>query len=122
MILVIDDNEDNLFLTQTILQSAGFEVMLARNGKDGLARAQELRPQLIVMDIMMPEMNGMEVLEALRASPQTEKIPVILLTAKTQDEDVIAGYQTGAAYYITKPFTAKQLLYGLRLVLGKLTA
>jgi DNA-binding response OmpR family regulator len=119
MILIVDDNEDSLRIIQTILRSAGFDVMVERNGKDGVARAHELRPRLIVMDIKMPEMNGIEALEMLRASPRTASVPVILLTAKTQDEDVIAGYKLGADYYMTKPFTAKQLLYGVRLVLGK---
>jgi DNA-binding response OmpR family regulator len=119
MILIVDDNEDSLRIVQTILRSAGFEVMVERNGKDGVARARLVRPRLIVLDVMMPEMDGIEALETLRASPQTAAIPVILLSAKTEDESVIAGYKLGADYYMTKPFTAKQLLYGVRLVLGK---
>ncbi len=122
MVLVVEDNEDSVRIIQTILQSAGFEVMVEHNGEDGLARARLVRPELIIMDVMMPVMNGFEALEQLRASPQTSQIPVILLTAKSQDEDVISGYQTGADYYMTKPFTAKQLLYGVRLVLGKTPA
>jgi len=122
MILVVEDNEDSVRILQMILQSAGFEVMVERNGEDGLARARLVRPELIIMDVMMPVMTGTEALEQLRASPQTSQIPVILLTAKSQDEDVISGYQTGADYYMTKPFTAKQLLYGVRLVLGKTPA
>ena len=119
MVLVVDDNEDSLRIVEAILRSAGFEVCLARDGKQGVEMAQASAPELIVLDIMMPVMDGVEALHRLRDSPRTSRIPVILLTAKTQDEDVIAGYQTGADYYITKPFTAKQLLYGVRLVLGK---
>jgi DNA-binding response OmpR family regulator len=119
MVLVVDDNEDSLRIVEAILRSAGFEVCLARDGKQGVEMAQASAPELIVLDIMMPVMDGVEALQKLRNSSRTSRIPVILLTAKAQDEDVIAGYQTGADYYITKPFTAKQLLYGVRLVLGK---
>src|SRR5882724_10282034 len=119
MILVADDNEDNLQIISRILQANGFEVMVERNGKDALERARQARPELIVMDVMMPEMSGMEVLEKLRESPQTSRIPVILLTAMSQNDDVIAGYQIGADYYMTKPYTSKELLYGVRLVLGR---
>ena len=119
MILVADDNEDNLQIISRILQSNGFEVMVERNGKDALERAREARPELIVMDVMMPGMSGTEVLAELRESPHTSRIPVILLTAMAQNEDVINGYQIGADYYMTKPYTSKELLYGVRLVLGR---
>ncbi|MBI2962888.1 MAG: response regulator [Deltaproteobacteria bacterium] len=119
MILVVDDNEDSLKIISRILQTEGFEVSVERNGKDGLAAALEQLPELVIMDIMMPEMNGIEALEKLRALPQTAHIPVILLTAKSLDEDVLTGYRVGADYYMTKPFTAKQLVYGVNLVLGK---
>jgi DNA-binding response OmpR family regulator len=119
MVLVVDDNEDSLRIVESILRSAGFEVCVARDGKQGLEIAEASVPELIILDIMMPVMDGVEALHRLRDSPRTSRIPVILLTAKTQDEDVIAGYQTGADYYMTKPFTAKQLLYGVRLVLGQ---
>jgi DNA-binding response OmpR family regulator len=119
MVLVVDDNEDSIRIIETILRSAGFEVSVAKDGRQGIEVAEASAPELIILDIMMPIMDGVEALEKLRASPKTSRIPVILLTAKAQDEDVIAGYQTGADYYMTKPFTAKQLLYGVRLVLGK---
>ena len=119
MILVADDNDDNLAITTRILQTNGFDVMVAHNGKEALDSARESRPELIVMDVMMPEMSGTEVLEKLRESPQTSRIPVILLTALAQNEDVIAGYQIGADYYMTKPYTSKELLSGVKLVLGR---
>ena len=74
---------------------------------------------LVLLDVMMPEMSGIEVLQQIKDNSQTGRLPVILVTAKTHDEDVMVGYQYGADYYITKPFTAKQLLYGIDLVLGK---
>jgi DNA-binding response OmpR family regulator len=119
MILVVDDNEDSVRIVRMIVQSAGFEVRVARNGKQALEAVDEAIPELIIMDVMMPEMDGVEALKALRESPRTARIPVILLTAKGQDEDVFSGYQSGAAYYMTKPFAAKQLLNGIRLLLGK---
>lgn len=121
-ILVVDDNDDSVRIIQAVLESNGYAVRVAKSGKDALDRVKEEVPQLILLDVMMPEMSGMEVLERVRNSAQTAQVPVILLTAKAQDEDVIAGYQVGADYYITKPFTSKQLLYGIRLVLGQETA
>jgi CheY-like chemotaxis protein len=119
MVLVVDDNDDSVRIVQAIVLSAGFEVTIARNGREALDAVARSIPELIVMDVMMPEMDGLEALNTLRSSPRTSRIPVILITAKTQDSDVISGYQGGADYYMTKPFTAKQLLLGIRLVLGK---
>jgi DNA-binding response OmpR family regulator len=119
IILVVDDNEDSIRIIQTVLENNGYAVRVAKSGKEALERVKEEIPQLVLLDVMMPEMSGMEVLERLRASAPTAQVPVILLTAKAQDEDVITGYQVGADYYITKPFTSKQLLYGIRLVLGQ---
>ena len=118
-VLVVDDNEDSLRIISTVLQGASYEVQLARSGKEALSAIEAGLPDAILLDIMMPEMSGIEVLERLRSSPRGARVPVILLTAKSQDEDVISGYQYGADYYITKPFTPKQLLYGIRLVLGQ---
>ena len=77
------------------------------------------KPDLIILDIMMPEMDGLEVLSRLKAVAETATIPVILLTAKVQYEDVLGGYKLGADYYITKPFTSTQLVNGINLLLGE---
>ena len=119
LILVVDDNEDSTRIIETVLTNSGYDVRVARTGKDALDCVTKEAPEAILLDIMMPEMSGIEVLERLRSSPNSARIPVILLTAKSQDEDVISGYQYGADYYITKPFTPKQLIYGIRLVLGQ---
>jgi DNA-binding response OmpR family regulator len=119
LILVVDDNEDSTRIIETVLQNSGYEVRVARTGKEALEAVSHAPPEAILLDIMMPEMSGIEVLERLRSAPSSARIPVILLTAKSQDEDVISGYQYGADYYITKPFTPKQLIYGIRLVLGQ---
>jgi CheY-like chemotaxis protein len=73
---------------------------------------------MALLDIMMPEMNGYEVMKALKALPEFKDIPIIMVTAKDQDSEILQGYQSGADYYITKPFTAKQLDYGIRIFLS----
>ena len=74
-------------------------------------------PDIALLDIMMPEMNGYELMKALRGSPEYKNVPVIMVTARDQDSEILEGYQSGADYYITKPFTAKQLEYGIRIFL-----
>jgi CheY-like chemotaxis protein len=117
-VLVVDDNEDNLIIVRHILLGHGFTVRTARSGPEALDALASERPDVILLDVMMPEMDGMEVLDRIKASPGSASIPVILVTARAQDEDVLAGYRSGADYYITKPFTSRQLLYALGLVLG----
>jgi CheY-like chemotaxis protein len=118
IVLVVDDNEDNLQIVSRMLLGRGFEVRTARDGKSALKSVEQQLPDVVLLDIMMPEMDGMEVLDRLRANPVSASLPVILVTGKAQDEDVLAGYKYGADYYITKPFTARQLLHGINLVLG----
>ena len=121
-ILVVDDNIDSITIMRSILESRGFTVHVAQSGSDALAQAAREVPDLILLDVMMPNMSGLEVLERLKTTHATSKIPVIMVTAKMQDEDVMSGYQQGADYYITKPCTAKQLMYGIGLVLGRVEA
>lgn len=118
-ILVVDDNPDSITIIRTILEANGFKVETAENGREALDKLKAETPQVVLLDVMMPEMSGLEVLERIKGNPTTAKLPVILVTAKTQDEDVLVGYQYGADYYITKPCTSKQLLYGVGLVLGR---
>ena len=117
-VLVVDDNEDNVKIMSLILLGKGFEVRPARDGKAALRSIEQERPDVVLLDIMMPDMDGIEVLDRIRANPQSASLPVILVTGKGQDDDVLAGYKYGADYYITKPFTARQLLHGIGLVLG----
>ena len=118
VILVVDDNEDNVRIAREMLLARGFEVRTAYDGPSALASIDQQRPDLVLLDVMMPRMSGMEVLDKIRNAPATATVPVILVTVKSQDEDLLAGYKFGADYYITKPFTAKQLIYGISLVLG----
>lgn len=118
-ILVVDDNPDSIAIIRSILESRGYPVAVAMSGAEALQSIEKEQIDLVLLDVMMPEMSGIEVLQKIKANALTGRLPVILVTAKTQDEDVLYGYQYGADYYITKPFTAKQLLYGIDLVLGK---
>ena|SRR5213593_1777020 len=118
LVLVVDDNEDNLRIVSHILLPRGFEVRTAIDGKSALKSMEEQLPDVVLLDIMMPEMDGMQVLDRIRTNPHSASVPVILVTGKAQDEDVLNGYKYGADYYITKPFTSRQLLHGIGLVLG----
>lgn len=118
-VLIVDDNPDSIMVLRTILESKGFTVLSAGNGREALQVMEGQIPDAVLLDVMMPELSGIDVLKRMRSAAATARIPVILVTAKGQDEDLLDGYQHGADYYITKPCTAKQLLYGLSMVLGK---
>ena len=118
IVLIVDDNEDNVAILRAMLLDRGYEIRIARDGRSALASVRERRPDVILLDIMMPGMDGMEVLDQLKRDPRHGTIPVIMLTARAEDRDVLAGYETGADYYITKPFTMRQIRYALSLVLG----
>ena len=118
-IMVVDDNPDIITIVKTILEGKGYSVFSASSGAELLNMLKVQNPDLIILDIMMPEMDGLEVLSRLKAMSETATIPVILLTAKVQYEDVLGGYKLGADYYITKPFTSTQLVNGINLLLGE---
>ena len=118
-ILVVDDNEDVVSITASFLKAKGYTVQTALDGRRALELIAAAPPDCILLDVMMPHMSGLEVLTHLKESAATSSIPVILITAKSEDEDVLAGYKEGADYYITKPFSSQQLIYGVRLVLGE---
>jgi len=109
-VLVVDDESHIVRLLQVNLERAGYEVMCAANGVQCLQQVQDDPPDLIVLDWMMPEMDGMETLGRLKANPATADLPVILLTAKTDDAAVFQGWRSGADCYLTKPFNPIELL------------
>ena len=109
-ILTCDDEKHIVRLIQVNLERQGYEVITAFNGAECLEKVKEDRPDLIVLDVMMPEMTGFEVLEALKKDPETESIPVIMLTARAQDADVLRGWQSGVECYLTKPFNPMELI------------
>ncbi len=110
LILAVDDEKHILRLVQINLEKAGYEVRTATNGREAVESVRERRPDLVVMDVMMPEMDGFEALKLLKSQPATASIPVIMLTAKAQDADVFHGWQSGADLYLTKPFNPMELL------------
>ncbi len=116
-LLIVEDDEALLKILQLLLENS-YDLILAMNGKQGLELATSQRPDLILMDVMMPEIDGLEVLQRLKDDPKLATIPVILMTAKVDDENIYGGYQLGADYYISKPFTNDQLLNGINMFLG----
>lgn len=109
-ILAVDDEKHIVRLVQVNLERAGYEVVTANDGKEALEKVQQENPDLVVLDVMMPYMDGFEVLQNLRRNPSTRDIPVIMLTAKAQDADVFKGWQSGVDCYLTKPFNPMELL------------
>ena len=109
VVLVADDDDDILLLVTMRLQRDGFIVISARNGEDALALAQQRRPDVAVLDIGMPGLDGIEVLERIRADDELKGIRVLLLTAKAQESDVRRGYDAGADAYVRKPFSPAEL-------------
>ena len=109
-ILAVDDEKHIVRLVQINLEKEGYEVATANTGREALEKVASFQPDLIVMDVMMPEMDGLEALSRLKADPATSEIPVIMLTAKAQDSDVFRGWQAGADLYLTKPFNPAELL------------
>jgi len=118
LVLVADDEEDILALVTTILERSGHEVIPVRDGAEALAAVRERRPDLAVLDVAMPELDGLEVLRRLRADAETSGLPVVLLSAQAQEADVKRGYATGASAYVKKPFTPRDLAARIDELLG----
>ena len=115
-ILVVDDEEDILNLLSYNLKKAGFQVVTAEDGPEALEIAKRESPELILLDIMLPNMEGTEVLKKLKADAATEEIPVIMLTAKGEEVDRIVGFELGADDYITKPFSPRELILRVKAI------
>jgi two-component system cell cycle response regulator len=109
-ILVIDDYPDNVFILQDRLEREGFEVIKAYQGETGIQKAVEEKPDLILLDIMMPDMSGFDVCKTLTAHKATKSIPIILLTALPEADDLSKGFMSGAFDYIKKPFNRIELI------------
>lgn len=113
-VLVIDDETDLLEALDTWLVSHGYEVSTAKDGAEGLARAKELKPHLVILDIAMPKMDGFEVLSLIRANAQTAATPVIMLTAKGRTENIFQAEKLNAVDFLIKPFDATELLTAVK--------
>ena len=117
-ILAVDDERHIVRLVQVNLERAGYQVLTAFDGKEAMKKVEADKPDLIVLDVMMPRMDGFEVLKRLQANPDTRGIPVIMLTAKAQDADVFRGWSSGVSAYLTKPFNPLELVTFVRRILS----
>jgi len=115
-ILVVDDEEDILELVRYNLTKEGFQVACALSGEEGLAKLKEQHADLILLDLMLPGMDGLEVCRQVKRNAATEQIPVIMLTAKGEDADIVTGLELGAEDYVTKPFSPRVLLARIKAV------
>jgi len=114
-VLVVDDDADTRGMVEILLGENGYEVQLCDGGKSALEHLKTNTPALVLLDIMMPDVDGYTVLSEMKKNEELSSIPVIMLTAKGEGDDIISGYKQGADYYIPKPFTTKQLLYGVKM-------
>jgi two-component system phosphate regulon response regulator PhoB len=115
-VLIVEDEKDVREMLRLNLKMGGFDVLEAQNGAEGLAIAKAELPSVVILDLMMPEMSGMEVCRALRRNPATSRIPILMLTAKSTEGDKVAGLEVGADDYVTKPFSPRELLLRVRAV------
>jgi two-component system, OmpR family, alkaline phosphatase synthesis response regulator PhoP len=118
-ILVVDDEEDILELVRYNLSREGYKVICAASGEDGLKSARVENPDLIVLDLMLPGVDGLGVTKRLKSDAVTRKIPIVMLTAKGEESDIVTGLELGAEDYITKPFSTKVLVARVRAVLRR---
>ena len=117
-ILIVDDEEDIAFSLARRLTASGYEVICAEDGVEGLRRAQTDNPDLILLDLMLPKMDGFKVCRLLKFDERYKRIPIITVSARSQEEDITQGKETGAECYITKPFDSAALMDKIAELLG----
>lgn len=118
-ILLVDDSETVLQMEQMILAENSYELILARDGEEGVAKALATRPDLILMDVVMPKMDGFEAVRKLRDNAQTRAVPIVMVTSKGEMESMEAGYENGCSDYILKPIDQHELLAKVKNLLGE---
>lgn len=118
-ILLVDDSETILQMEQMILEPKSYKLILARDGEEGVAKALESNPDLILMDVVMPKMNGFEAVKKLRANEQTRAVPIVMVTSKAEAESMEAGYESGCSDYIIKPIDGLELVAKVKNLLGE---
>ena len=116
---MVDDEPDLLELIDTNLTAAGFNVVSVANGREALEQARAIKPQLIVLDIMLPELDGLEVCKTLRRDPATRAVPIIILTARASELDRVLGLELGADDYVTKPFSVRELVLRIKKLIDR---
>ena len=117
-ILLVDDSETSLLMARMILSKANYDILVAKDGQQGVDTATRERPDLVLLDVVMPRMNGFEACVALKARQETETIPVIMVTTRGEGASVETGFASGAADYVTKPVNGLELLTKVRNILG----
>ena len=118
VVLIVDDSPTELHLFRNMLEEGGFETLVADNGEEGIRQAQSERPDCILMDVVMPGMNGYQATRKLTQDPATSGIPVIMITTKDQETDKIWGMRQGAVEYIVKPVTGPELVDRIQQVMA----
>jgi two-component system alkaline phosphatase synthesis response regulator PhoP len=118
-ILIVDDEEDVLELVQYNLDRSGFRTETASSGEEALSKARKSSPDLIILDLMLPGIDGLEVCKKLKSEVKTEHIPIVMLTAKGDESDIVTGLELGAEDYVTKPFSPKILIARVRRILHR---
>ncbi len=109
-ILIVDDEQDIVESLKFVLESSGYTCYCAYNGEDGLNMARDLMPDLLILDVMMPRINGYKISRLLKFDSKYKDIPILMITARSQEEDKLIGEETGADEYITKPFDLDEVL------------
>ncbi|MDD5019955.1 MAG: response regulator transcription factor [Candidatus Omnitrophica bacterium] len=120
-ILIVEDEKDIVKMLEYNLQKEGFKTLSARDGEDALDVAHREHPHLVILDLMLPGMDGLEVCKALKGDSKTAAIPIIMLTAKVQESDKVIGLELGADDYMTKPFSPRELVARIKAVLRRMT-
>lgn len=119
-VLVIEDDRDIAELIDYNLRQEKYTVEVARTGSDGLSRARRFLPDLVILDLMLPDLNGIEICRTLKGDPKTKQIPVMMLTAKGEEVDRIVGFEVGADDYLTKPFSPRELVLRVKAILRRI--
>jgi two-component system, OmpR family, phosphate regulon response regulator PhoB len=119
LVLVVDDERDLVRLLEHNLRESGFETAVAYSGEQALQQVQERVPDLVVLDVMLPDISGTEVCRQLKASPKTRSVPVVMLTARAQEIDRVVGFEVGADDFVPKPFSIRELVLRIRAILRR---
>lgn len=118
-VVIADDDPDIRRLVEMTVTNAGCDVTVASDGEEALERVRDSRPDLVILDVLMPRMDGWEVARALKSDPATREVPVMFLTSRGQEHDVLEGFDSGAVDYMVKPFSPRELQVRVRAVLAK---
>lgn len=116
-VLIVEDEPHILLSLEVLLERAGYAAISARDGEEGLRLIRQLRPDVVLLDVMMPKRNGYEICQAVKADPELRAIPVIMLSAKGQEVEILKGLDLGATAYVTKPFGNVEVLEAIRAAL-----